>query len=162
MSATAASPGHRVITQIQEGLAAQAWRMDPDRPYRSRLDGPVVLVGLRQDGVSTSAAFDWHQLHRLFQDRIVNDGGQVLDGRAWQTTAASPRDPIDRQGWQSIVDAGAPKWLGKGWGMAVARSHHQACAFGARFAIPPTRTFGEIDAELQRLQVLITEMARIE
>jgi len=159
MSAAAASPSHRVIAEIQEGLSAQAWRMDRDRPYRSRLVGPVVLVGLRQDGVSTSAEFDWHLLHRLFQDRIVDDGGQVLDGRAWQTTAASPRDPIDRQRWQTIVDAGAPKWLGKGWGMAVARSHHQACAFGARFVIPPTTTLGEIDAELQRLQGLIAEMA---
>ena len=158
MSATA-SPSHRVIAQIQEGLPAQAWRMDPDRPYRSRLDGPMVLVGLRQDGVSTSAGFDWHLLHRLFQDRIIDNGGQVLDGRPWQTTAANPKDPIDRQGWQSIVVAGAPKWLGKGWGMTVARSHHQACAFGARFAIPPTSTLGGIDAELQRLQVLITEMA---
>jgi hypothetical protein len=159
MSAAAGSPGHRVIAEIQEGLAARAWRMDPDRPYRSRLDGPVVLVGLRQDGISTSAAFDWRLLHGLFLDRVVDDGGQVLDGRPWQTTNASSRDPIDRQGWQSIVDAGAPKWLGKGWGMAVARSHHQACAFGARFLIPPTKTLGEIDSELQRLQGLITEMA---
>jgi len=159
MSAAAASTSHRVIAEIQEGLAARAWRMDPDRPYRSRIVGPVVLVGLRQDGVSTSAGFDWHLLNSLFQDRIVDGGGQVLDGRAWQRTAASPRDPIDRRGWQSIVEAGAPKWLGKGWGMAVARSHHQACAFGARFVIPPTKTLGEIDAELQLLQRLITEMA---
>ena len=159
MSAASASPGHRVIAEIQEGLAAQAWRPDPDRPYRSRLVGPVVLVGLRQDGISTSTAFDWNLLHGLFLHRIVDDNGQVLDGRAWQTTAASPRNPIDRQGWRSIVDAGAPKWLGKGWGMVVAQNHHHACAFGARFEVSPTKTLSEIDAELQRLQGLVTEMA---
>lgn len=159
MSATAESPGHRVTAEIQEGLSAQAWRADPDRPYSSRLVGPVVLVGLRQDGVSTSAGFDWPLLWRMFQDRVVDKRGNATDGRAWQVTAASPRDQVDRQGWQSIVDAGAPKWLGKGWGMAVARSRHQACAFGARFVIRPTSTLGEIDAELQNLQGLIAEMA---
>jgi hypothetical protein len=39
-------------------------RWDPKRPYRARFRGPVVLLGLRQDEVTTSADFDWKLLHR--------------------------------------------------------------------------------------------------
>lgn len=58
MWADSSSPGHFLTAEIQEGLTAYEWRADPDRPYRDRLPGPVVLLGLRQDGVSTSADFD--------------------------------------------------------------------------------------------------------
>jgi hypothetical protein len=158
MRAPSASGGHRVIAEIQEGMPAQSWRLDPARPYRSRLAGPVVLVGLSQHDTDTSAGFDWSLLHQLFVDRVVDRSGQVIDDRAWHTTAASPRDPVDRAGWQRMVDAGAPRWLGKGYGMATARTHG-VCAFGARIQIAPSRTLGEIDMELQKLQSLVVEMA---
>ena len=83
----------------------------------------MVLVGLSQHGVSTSAGFDWPLLHRLFAERIVDSSGRIIDGRHWQTTPANPRDPIDRANWKDMVAGGAPKWLGKGYGMATARTH---------------------------------------
>lgn len=149
--------GHRVIAEVQEGLAAQAWRPDPERPYRAKLIGPVVLVGLNQTGLATSANFDWPLLRELFVGRVVDQVGAVIDGRRWQTTAASPRDSTDRAHWQASVAAGAPKWLGKGYGMATARSHG-VCAFGARLQCAPDATLGELDAQLQRLESLVVDM----
>ena len=90
------SPGHKVIAETQEGLPAQAWRADPARPYRDRLPGPLVLVGLSQPGVTTSADFDWDLLHRLFRNRIIDQAGVAMDDRPWQLTSANPRDTTDR------------------------------------------------------------------
>jgi hypothetical protein len=75
----------------------------------------VVLLGLRQDEVTTSADFDWKLLHRLYAEHVLDDHGAPQDDRLWQTTPPKPTDPIDRANWQSIVAAGAPTWLGKGW-----------------------------------------------
>ncbi len=158
MWAPASAPGHRVTAELQEGMSAYEWRPDPKRPYRARFRGPVVLLGLRQDEVTTSADFDWKLLHRLYAEHVLDDHGAPQDDRLWQTTPPKPTDPIDRANWQSIVAAGAPKWLGKGWGMKVAKSG-QACLFGGRFELMPNSTLGEIDAELQRLQPLIKRMA---
>lgn len=147
-----------MIAEIQEGLPAQAWRVDPARPYRDRLPGPVVLVGLSQSGVTTSADFDWDLLNRLFRDRIIDQAGVAIDDRPWQLTSANPRDMTDRTNWQAMVSAGAPRWIGKGYGMATARTH-AVCAFGARIQLDPHSTLGQIDAELQDLQTLIIDMA---
>ena len=154
----ATTPGHFVTAEIQEGLTAYEWRADPNRPYRERVPGPVVLLGLRQDDVTTSADFDWSLLHELFAEHVLDAAGAPRGDRAWHLTAPRPNDPIDRANWQAIVEAGAPKWLGKGWGMKVAQSA-QSCLFGARFQLPPGSTLGEIDAELRTLQPLIQGMA---
>jgi len=157
-AASATTPGHFVTAEIQEGLTAYEFRADPDRPYRERVLGPVVLLGLRQDDVTTSADFDWSLLHELFAEHVLDAAGAPRDDRDWHLTASRPNDPTDRANRQAIVEAGAPKWLGKGWGMKVAQST-QSCLFGARFQLPPGSTLGEIDAELRTLQPLIQEMA---
>jgi hypothetical protein len=108
--------------------------------------------------VTTSADFDWSLLHELFAEHVLDAAGAPRGDRAWHLTAPRPNDPIDRANWQAIVEAGAPKWLGKGWGMKVAQSA-QSCLFGARFQLPPGSTLGEIDAELRTLQPLIQGMA---
>lgn len=82
----------------------------------------------------------------------------MLDGRPWQTTTARLRDEGDRANWRDALSAGAPRWLGKGYGMATARTH-RVCAFGARLQIEPTLTLDEIDTELQRLEDLVMDMA---
>lgn len=158
MRTASASPGHQVIAEIQEGLSAQQWRRDPRRSYHDRLPGPVVLVGLCQSGVNTSADFDWPLLRRMFRDHILDDSGIPIDGRAWQLTSANPRDKVDRENWQSIVSIGAPKWLGKGYGMATTKTH-AVCAFGARIQLDPRNTLAEIDQALQGLQQLVRDMA---
>ena len=149
---------HWVIAEVQEGMAAQEWGPDPDSPFSARVRGPAVLVGLAQIGPVTSASFDWGLLHRLLRGRVYADNGTVLDGRPWQTSTARLRDPADRANWQRVVSAGAPHWLGKGYGMATARSHG-VCAFGARLQLAPSLTLDEIDTELTMLQALVIEMA---
>jgi hypothetical protein len=158
MRAPATTPEHFVIAEIQEGLPAVSWRFDPARTYWARLVGPVVLVGLSQLGPSTSAGFDWSLLHRLFREYVLDGDGRATDGRRWQTTAASPRDPTDRANWRALVEAGGPPWLGKGYGNATAKTHG-VCAFGGRFQLGPTLTLGQIDAELERVQDLVLRMA---
>lgn len=151
------SLGHLVTAEMQEGMSAFEWRPDPGKPYRKRLRGPVVLLGLRQDDVDTSANFDWAQLHAMFAEHVLDDEGTARDGRAWHVTAARPGDAIDRANWESIVAAGAPRWLGKGWGMKVAKST-RSCLFGARFQLSPDSTLGEIEAELRSLEPVIARM----
>ncbi len=118
-------------------------------------------MGLSQSGVTTSANFDWDLLHRLFQNRIIDQPGIAIDDRPWQLTSANPRDVTDRTNWQAMVSAGAPGWIGKGYGMTTARTH-AVCAFGARIQLDPRITLGQIDAELQDLQTLIINMATSE
>ena len=60
-----------------------------------------------------------------------------------------------------MVSAGAPRWIGKGYGMATAKAH-AVSAFGARIQLNPSSTLSQIDAELQDLQTLIIDMARSE
>lgn len=110
----APSPNHLVTIELQEGLTAYEWKPHPERPYRERLPGPVVLLGLRQEPVTTSADFDWQLLHRMFREHFIDEHGNPRDGRAWQTTPARPTHPVDKQNWQAIVGAGAPRWVGKG------------------------------------------------
>lgn len=55
--------------------------------------------------------------------------------------------------------AGAPRWLGKGWGMKVAEGTG-ACLFGARYGLPPDSTLGEIDAELRRIVAVVAAICR--
>lgn len=154
----ATSPGHLVTAEMQEGMTAYEWRHDPTRPYRERLRGPVVLIGLREDGPDTSEGFDWQLLHRMFAQHILDDTGQPADGRSWRTTSARPNDPVDKQNWLEMVKAGAPRWLGQGWGMRVARSTRSSL-FGGRFEIPATATLRIIDTELRKTQMLLRAMA---
>jgi len=48
--------------------------------------GPYVWVGLRQDGVDTSANFDWQHLIRVFRHTIRDEDGEP-------TTAATGSEP---------------------------------------------------------------------
>ena len=96
----------------------------------------------------------------MFAAHVLDPTGKkARDGRAWQTTSARPNHPTDRKNWQSIVEAGAPPWLGKGWGMRVASGPSRECMFGARIELPPTATLHQIDLELRSLQTLVQDLA---
>lgn len=155
--ADAPSPNHVVTVELQEGLTAYEWKPNAERPYRERLPGPVVLLGLRHEPVTTSADFDWQLLHHIFREHLIDEYGNPLDGRAWQTTPARPTHPVDKQNWQTIVAAGAPRWLGKGWGMKVAEGTG-ACLFGARYGLSPSSTLSDIDIELRAVADLIADI----
>lgn len=146
---------HLVTAEFQEGMTAYQWAQQ-ETPYRDRLRGPVVIVGLRQDGVTTSAHFDWELLHQMFAEHVLDD--EAMQHWEWQSTSASPRHAIDKQNWQAMVAAGAPRWLGKGWGMKVAQDQG-SCLFGARIQLLPTQTLGELESTLRDIEYMVKRMA---
>lgn len=151
MRTPATATDHWALAELQEGLAAMEWRPDPCRPYRDRVVGPTVLIGLSQDPTDTSETFDWPLLRRMFSD-------EVITGHDWRTTAAQPSHPVDRAHHRAMVATGAPRWLGKGYCMKTAQSH-SVCAFGAQLRFRPTITLGELDAEFRSLQPLVLKLA---
>lgn len=155
------APGHMVSCEIEEGMTAQAWKPDPHAPYCTRMAGPSIWVGLRQEDVETSADFDWGHLHRIFVETVLDGDGQPRDlSRAWQPRPPNFRDAGDKERWRVIVTAGAPAWLGKGFGMAQARKYGD-CLFGARYRVDADCTLGQVDDELRRLQSLIEQMGAV-
>lgn len=157
-SATAV-PNLRVQVEVQEGMTAYEWRHDPHRRYRDRLKGPAPVVSLRLSDVDTSEDFDWELLRRVFAENVLDANGDPLPDWPWQLTPANPRHPVDRTAWKAMVEAGGPKWLGKGFGMAVATKAYRECLFGARMQFAPTLTLGQIRSELLRLEPLVLAMS---
>ncbi len=155
-----------VTAEVSEGMPSPAWRRDPSRDFADRLEGPRFLVGLRVEGVVSSADFPWETLRRMFhgtvfttQEGELGSATPVLvdTSRAWSTRQAQPRHPIDRANHADVQSRGAPAWLGQGYGMAMAKQGG-ACIFGARFALRPDVTTGHVLAELGRVVDLLTSM----
>ncbi len=152
---TPVTSDHWLFAEVQEGMPAQEWAPN-DRPYAARVRGPVILAGLTQRGPRTSESFDWRLLHQLFKGRVYDQQGAPLG--PWQQTRARLRDSNDRAGWEQIIAAGAPPWLGKGYGMATARTHG-FCAFGVRKQLSPSLTLGQVDDEMRAMHALLVSMS---
>lgn len=157
--ADTAVPNLRVQVEVQEGMTAYEWRPDSQRRYRDRLKGPAPVVSLRLSDVDTSESFDWNLLRQVYSKHVLDANGEPLPEWPWQLTPANPRHPVDRAAWNVMVAAGGPKWLGKGFGMAVATKAYRECLFGARMQLGPTLTLGEIRDELLRLEPLVLAMS---
>lgn len=149
----------RVQVEVQEGMTAYEWRHDPRRRYRDRVKGPAPVVSLRLSDVDTSEVFDWELLHHVFAEHVLDANGDPLPDWPWQLTPANPRHSVDRAAWNAMVAAGGPKWLGKGFGMAVATKAYRECLFGARMQLPRTLTLGQIRDALLRLEPLVRGMS---
>lgn len=156
--ADTSAPGLRVQVEVQEGMPAYEWGFDPARRFRDRLRGPAPLVGLRLSDVDTSADFDWGLLHRVFAAHVLDGQGSPLPQWPWQLTSASPRHRVDRAAWTAMIDAGGPKWLGKGFGMATA-TRHRECLFGARMQFDPSLTLAQVRDQIAALAPLIVALA---
>jgi hypothetical protein len=150
----AATPaaGYAIVVEIEENLSVR----DYPRYFTSegRMPrGPSAKVCLRQDGITTSAGFDWDYLLRLWplMEQARSD---------WVTNAAQPKAAHDRQGHARIITAGAPAFLGIGFGEAQAKSDG-FCMFGARAQFPADITLAELSAEVTRLGDLTLDLARI-
>lgn len=157
--ADTAVPNLRVQVEVQEGMTAYEWRPDSQRRYGDRLKGPAPVVSLRLSDVDTSESFDWNLLRQVFAEHALDPNGDPLAAWPWQLTPANPRHPVDRAAWCAMVAAGGPRWLGKGFGMAVATKAYRECLFGARMQFAPTLTLGEIRDELLRLEPLVLAMS---
>ena len=150
----------RVQVEVQEGFSAHEWAPHPTRRYRDRLKGPAPLIGLRLADTDTSEAFDWDLLKKVFDATVLGDEGPAPSW-PWLRTSARPNHPIDKSGWESIVAAGSPPWLGKGFGMAVAKQKYRECLFGARMQFPPALTLGAIRTNIAELEELVIEMCEV-
>lgn len=151
-------PNLRVQVEVQEGFGAYEWRPHPTLRFRDRVKGPAPLIGLRLADTDTSEAFDWTLLKKVFDATVLSGGDPSFASWPWQRTPARPNHPIDRRGWQSIVDAGSPPWLGKGFGMAVAKQKYRECLFGARMQFAPNLTLDTIRAKIRELEDMVLAM----
>jgi hypothetical protein len=145
-------PGYSIMTEIEEYLPVRDWpkyfTADGHQPL-----GPSAKVCLYQEGVETSAGFDWDYLHRLWpvMEQARTD---------WVRRAPRPRAAHDREGYKRIVAAGAPAFLGIGFGDAQTKIN-QFCMFGARIQFPADSTLSEISSEIAALAELTLKLAQV-
>lgn len=123
----ARKPGYWVMVEAEERLPVRDYPKDASALSRRQLRGPSVRVSLLQQGVSTSADFDWDYLLAMWP--------LMKNARAdWVTAAARPRAEHDRENYQAMIGGGGPRYLGIGFGEAQTRQSKQ-CLFGARFQL---------------------------
>lgn len=158
--------GQFITAELSERLPSPAWKLDESAPFADRVQGPQFLVGLRQEGVKSSASFDWGLLRRMFTDTVFEVDADasgmptidVVDGRNWSRRSAAPRSNVDRDNHGAMQRAGAPPWLGQGYGMAQAKAGG-ACVFGARFTMSADVCLDEVSKEINRTVQLVRDMA---
>ena len=152
MMAPAAVPGYLVAIEFAEKWPNRSWPKFASDP-EPRVIGPSIKVCLVQTGVNTSAAFDWEYLHALWptMDATRTD---------WVKTPARPRAAHDREGWQRNIDAGAPQFLGIGFGEAQTIKSHD-CMFGARIQLAPDITLADLAATMQGLVPLLEALVAV-
>lgn len=145
-------PGYMIMVEIEENLPVRDYpkyvTADAPRPR-----GPSAKVCLRQEGVTTSAGFDWDYLLRLWP--------VMRQARSdWVRNAARPKAAHDREGHARIVGAGAPPFLGIGFGEAQTKINC-FCMFGARIQFPADITLADLAAEMAVLGNLTQDLAQI-
>lgn len=144
-------PGYWIMSEIEENLPVRDYpkyfTTDGHQPL-----GPSAKVCLYQEGVQTSAGFDWDYLHCLWpvMEQARTD---------WVRHAARPKAAHDREGYKRIVAAGAPPFLGIGFGDAQAKIN-QACMFGARIQFSADSTLAQISSEIAALAELTLKLAQ--
>ena len=145
--------GYLVAFEMEERLAVYDWKkIDIDKSIK--IKGPSVKVSLEQLNVSSSSNFDWDLLLRLW--RVMEQRGDI----EWAQASARPKAAHDRDGWASIVEQGAPPFLGTGFGDAQA-GKSGSCLFGARFQLKPDITLSELLNTLQGLFPLLHSLSEV-
>ncbi len=150
MTLPARQPGYLIRVEAEENLPVRDFPKYAS-PTGLAPRGPSVKVCLVQTGVTTSAGFDWGYLLSLWRTM-----GPARNN--WVTVPARPRAEHDRTGWQRMVTAGGPKFLGIGFGEAQARRSHE-CMFGARFQLPPDVSLQRVVDELHGTADLMLKLA---
>lgn len=150
MSVPAAADGYRVAIEFEERLDSREWPLHAPDPA-PKVRGPSVKVCLVQTGVGTSAGFDWDYLFALWptMDAARTD---------WVTGTPKPRATHDKAGYARIVAAGAPKFLGIGFGDAQAKKSND-CMFGARIQLAADITLGELVVVMKDLETLLQDLS---
>jgi hypothetical protein len=145
-------PGYFVHLEVEDRLPVREWPriVKAGRPTPR---GPSIKLCLRQEGVRTSATFNWEHLAALWP----------LIGEArhdWVASSARPRAPHDVAGWQLLQAKGVPSYVGIGFGEKQAQQSRM-CMFGVRLQLPPTILLGELAEMLNGMMPLVEEMASV-
>jgi hypothetical protein len=146
-------PGYWVYAEAEERLGVRNYPKFAGDPNWGRVIGPSVKVCLLQTDVDTSTAFDWTYLRSLWP-------AMHAARRDWVTASARPKASHDRTAWKRMVAAGAPPYLGVGFGDSQAKKRGE-CMFGARFQLPADVTLAAVAAELSATAKLILELAAL-
>jgi hypothetical protein len=148
------APGYRVQAEIEERLAVRSFpeRAGPDAPAPR---GPKATVALIQSDVTTSVEFDWDYLLAMWTEVMSK---QRAD---WATSSARPRAEHDKAAHRRIVELGAPRFLGAGFGERQTQDNGE-CMFGARVYLPSDICLREVANEMNRLAEMVVCMAKIE
>lgn len=153
MHVPTAQPDYWVRLEAEERLPNRVYPKSVGQQTHRPL-GPLVKICLVQTNVDTSANFNWNYLHAI--------PPAIAGGRAdWMSTRpARQRAKHDREGWQRMVTAGAPSFLGFGFGDAQTRLTGE-CMFGARFHLPADVTLGEVVVELDSSGGMLRTMGAV-
>lgn len=150
MTTSAARGGYLIAIEFEERLDSRYWPgLAPD-PAPDVM-GPSMKVCLVQTGVGTSAGFDWDYLLALWPTMAAARTN-------WVTEKPKPRAPHDKAGYQRMVAAGGPPYLGIGFGDAQAAKSND-CMFGARFQLTANITLGELVVVMKDLETLLQDLA---
>lgn len=118
-------PGYSIIFEAEETLTVRDWPKFAGQDHRVPR-GPSVRLCLIQEGVSTSADFDWDWLLHLWTAYMAQAD------KPWVMNSSNPRAAHDRAGRDRMRQLGAPKHLGIGYGEGQVRWTGE-CMFGARY-----------------------------
>ena len=150
MSMPAASDGYLIAIEFEERLDSREYYGAAPVPA-TKVKGPSVKVCLVRTGVWTSDGFDWDYLLAL-----------------WPTMNAARSDWVQRKphlkaeheriGYQRIVDAGAPAYLGIGFGEAQAKMTGN-CMFGVRLQLAPDITLAGLVKVMRDFVPLLQDLA---
>ena len=152
MYAPTGRDGYRVLTEVEENLPVRDYpkTAGPDRFKPRGLSAKVMLA---RSGERTSEGFDWEHLHLLWQHMRAHRAD-------WVTNAAKARATHDREGHARIVAAGAPRYLGVGYGNAQARISGDTM-FGARIQYSPSATLRQLQDEIAQVAALTSKLATV-
>lgn len=153
MFSQAAASGYRVMAEVEERMSVRTVPKFADAATHSPL-GPSVKVLLLQDGVTTSAGFDWDYLLAMWP--LMQAARED-----WVRTSANPKHPVDKAKHQAMIANGGPKYLGIGFGERQTRINGQ-CMFGARFQLAHDITLGDLVTTLEKTGDLLLQMARVQ
>lgn len=117
------------------------------------LRGVDIRFFLVQQGVSTSAHFDWDHLAYLWHAYLADE-----DWIPWQRGVPRKRVDWEQEGVRRLLAQDAPPFLGVGYGEGQARLSREVL-FGARFVLPATSTLDEATQVLSRVGRIGARMA---
>lgn len=143
-------PGYNVVAEAEERTPV---RVVPTTVSEGgpRPLGPKILVALQQTGVDTSADFDWDWLQAMWTYMDAS-------GLPWHQGRPGLPSPHDQANQRRIVAAGAPAFLGYGYGHRQTRAS-RACMFGAQVRLPANVTLTGLVVALSGVSDMIMAMA---